>query len=157
MLHGIVYSNKLTGVITMAEIRFANEDDLYRIAKMTRDLTRHIGAFEWKVESQLKHIKRRFASTRYLYLVALEDKAIVGYIGAEIKSKHTAYLMKGYVEPSHRRKGVMRRLEGKLIEILREKGVTKVDLKLHSKNQEGRATWIALDYNTISETMRKQI
>jgi ribosomal protein S18 acetylase RimI-like enzyme len=82
---------------------------------------------------------------------------IVGYIGAELKSKRTAYLMKGYVEPSHRRKGVMRRLEGKLIEILREKGLSKVDLKVESKNKEGKATWNALDYSTIRETMRKQI
>jgi ribosomal protein S18 acetylase RimI-like enzyme len=82
---------------------------------------------------------------------------IVGYIGAELKSKRTAYLMKGYVEPSHRRKGVMRRLEGKLIEFLREKGLSKVDLKVESKNKEGKATWNALDYSTIRETMRKQI
>ena len=141
----------------MVKIRFAREDDLYRIAEMTRDLTRHIGAFEWKVKSHLKHIKRRFASGKYIYLVAVEDEAVMGYIGAEIKSKYTAYIMKGYVEPSHRRKGVMCRLEGKLIEILREKEVTKVDLKVFSKNQEGRATWTALNYNTVSETMRKQI
>ena len=139
------------------KIRFATEHDLYRIAEMTRDLTHHIGAFEWKVENHLRHIKRRFASARYIYLVAVEGKVIVGYIVAELKSKRTAYLMKGYVEPSHRRKGVMRRLEGKLIEFLREKGLSKVDLKVESKNKEGKATWNALDYSTIRETMRKQM
>ena len=65
--------------------------------------------------------------------------------------------MKGYVESTHRRKGVMRRLEGRLIEILREKGISKIDLKVNSKNREGRATWVTLGYETIRETMRKQI
>lgn len=141
----------------MVKVRFAIKDDLYRIAEMTRDLTRHIGAFEWKVESHLRHVKRRFANPRYMYLVAVEDEEIVGFTGGEQKSKHTAYLMKGYVERTHRRKGVMRRLEGKLIEILREKGISRVDLKVDSKNQEGKAMWIALGYETIRETMRKRI
>jgi GNAT superfamily N-acetyltransferase len=106
------------------KIRFATEHDLYRIAEMTRDLTHHIGAFEWKVENHLRHIKRRFASARYIYLVAVEGKVIVGYIGAELKSKRTAYLMKGYVEPSHRRKGVMRRLEDSNNSLQQRRGIS---------------------------------
>jgi ribosomal protein S18 acetylase RimI-like enzyme len=141
----------------MVEIRLATEGDLYRIAQMTRDLTRHLGAFVWRVESHLRHVKRRFANRRYIYLVAVEDEEVVGFTGAELKSSRTAYLMKGYVEPSHRRRGVMRQLEGALIEILREKGVSKVDLIVDTRNQEGRATWIALGYETTRETMRKQI
>lgn len=90
-------------------------------------------------------------------MVAVEDEEVVGFIGTELKSKRTAYLMKGYVEPIHRRKGMMRRLEGRLVEILREKGISKIDLKVHSSNQEGKATWITLGYETIRETMRKHI
>jgi GNAT superfamily N-acetyltransferase len=143
--------------ILRVKIRLVAEDDLYRIAEMTRDLTRHVGAFEWKVENHLRHVKRRFANPRYIHLVAVEDEEAVGFTGAELKSKRAAYLMKGYVEPIHRRKGVMHRLEGKLVEILREKGISKIDLKVHSSNHEGKASWIALGYETIRETMRKQI
>jgi len=139
------------------EIRFAREDDLYRIAEMTRDLTRHMGAFEWTVENHLRHVKRRFSNTRYVYLAAIEDEEIVGFTGAELRSKRTAYMMKGYVEPSYRRNGIMRQMEGKLIKILQEKGASKIDLLVDSNNQEGKSTWIALGYKTMMETMRKQI
>jgi ribosomal protein S18 acetylase RimI-like enzyme len=139
------------------EIRFAIKDDLYRIAEMTRDLTLHMGAFEWTVENHLKHVKRRFSNPRYIHLVAVKDGEIIGFTGAELKSKRTAYMMKGYVDSSYRRKGVMRQIEIKLIEILREKGVSKIGLKADSNNKEGKSTWIALGYTTIRETMQKQI
>ena len=38
------------------EVLFAAEGDLLRIAEMTRALTIHHGAFEWTVESHLKHV-----------------------------------------------------------------------------------------------------
>ena len=138
-------------------IRFATKDDLYRIAEMTRDLTLHLGAFEWTVENHLKHVKRRFSNQRYTHLVAAKGNTIIGFTGAELKSKCSAYMLKGYVEPSYRKQGVMRQMESKLIAILREKGVSKIDLKVDSKNQEGKSTWIALGYETIRETMRKKI
>ena len=139
------------------EIRLATKDDLYRIAEMTRDLTLHMGAFEWTVENHLKHVKRRFSNLRYIHIVAEQDNKIIGFTGVELKSKRTAYMLKGYVEPQYRKKGVMRKMEAKLIEILKEKGVTKVDLKVDSNNHEGKFTWTALGYKTIRETMRKQI
>jgi hypothetical protein len=55
------------------EVRFATEGDLLRIAEMTRALTIHHGAFEWTVESHLKHVRRRFSDPRYLHLLAVED------------------------------------------------------------------------------------
>ncbi len=139
------------------EIRYATENDLRRIAEMTRDLTLHLGAFEWTVENHLRHIRRRFSTSRYIHLVAVEDGKIIGFTGAELKSARTAYMMKGYVEPAYRRNGVMRQMEGKLVEILRERGVSTIDLLVDSKNQEGKSTWVALGYVTIRETMRKQI
>lgn len=139
------------------EIRYATEGDLFRIAEMTRALTLHLGAFEWTVENHLRHVKRRFSNPKYIHLVATEDDKIIGFTGAELKSKRTAYMMKGYVEPIYRRRGIMRQMEGKLVEILRERGVSKIDLKVDSNNHEGKSTWVSLGYETIRETMRKQI
>ena len=138
-------------------IRYATKDDLQRIAEMTSDLTLHLGSFEWTVANHLKHVKRRFSNQRYIHLVAVQNNRIIGFIGAELKSKQTAYMLKGFVEPSFRKKGVMRDMESKLIEILRKKDVSKIDLKVDSQNQEGKATWMALGYETIRETMRKTI
>jgi ribosomal protein S18 acetylase RimI-like enzyme len=142
---------------TTVKIRSATKNDLYRIAEMTRDLTIHMGAFEWSVENHLKHVRRRFSKPRYIHLVAVLDEAIIGFTGAEQKSRRTAYMMKGFVEPKHRRIGVMRQMEAELIKILKQKGVHKIDLKVESNNKEGRKTWVALGYRTIRETMRKEI
>ena len=141
------------------EIRYATEGDLLRIAEMTRALTAHLGhrTFEWGVESHLKHVRRRFANPRYVHLVAVEDDQVVGFTGAELKSGRTAYLMKGYVEPGYRRRGIMRQMERELLEILRERGISTVYLLVDSNNQEGRATWAALGYETVRETMRKRL
>ena len=84
-------------------------DDLLRIAEMTRDLTIHNGAFQWSVENHLKHVKRRYLNSRYIHIVALVNKRIVGFTGAELKSTRTAYILKGFVEPDFRRKGKVRK------------------------------------------------
>ncbi|MDD2998453.1 MAG: GNAT family N-acetyltransferase [Candidatus Riflebacteria bacterium] len=139
------------------KIRNASEADLYRIAEMTRALTIHLGAFEWTVENHLRHIRRRFSNPRYIHLVAIVNEKTVGFTGAEKKSKQTAYMMKGYVEPAYRRRGIMRQMQEKLIENLREQGVSSIDLKVDSNNPEGKSTWVALGYKTSRETMRKQI
>jgi ribosomal protein S18 acetylase RimI-like enzyme len=139
------------------KIRYATKNDLYRIAEMTRDLTLHMGAFEWKVENHLKHVKRRFSKSRYIHLVAAHNKEIIGFTGAELQSTRTAYMLKGFVEPEYRKSGVMRLMEAELIKILKEKGVRKIYLKVDSDNKEGKSTWVALGYKTIRETMRKEI
>lgn len=139
------------------EIRYAVESDLYRTAEMTRALTLHLGAFEWTVENHLKHVKRRFSNSRYIHLVAVDNDKIIGFTGAELKSKHTAYMMKGYVEPTSRRTGVMRQMESRLVEILRETGISTLELKVDSTNKEGRSTWVSLGYQTIRETMQKRL
>ena len=141
----------------LIEIRFATNNDLYKIAEMTRALTVHLGAFEWTVENHLKHVKRRFSNPRYFHLVAVKNRKIIGFTGAELKSARTAYMMKGYVEPQYRKIGVMRLMENTLIKILKKKNVKKIDLRVDSNNKEGRNTWIALGYKTIKEIMRKQI
>ncbi len=139
------------------EIRYATESDLHRIAEMTRALTLHLGAFEWTVGNHLKHIRRRFSNSKYVHLVAVEDRKAIGFTGAKLESARTAYMMKGYVEPSYRRNGVMRQMESKLVEILRERGVSTINLLVDSNNREGKSTWVALGYETIRETMQKQI
>lgn len=139
------------------EIRLAKNDDLQRIAEMTKDLTIQLNSFEWSVENHLKHVIRRFNNEKYIHIVAEIDNEVVGFTGAELKSKRTAYMLKGYVEKIHRKKGIMRRMETQLIELLKEEGINKLDLKVDPNNKEGLNTWTALGYKTISETRRKII
>lgn len=122
------------------KIRIAKEKDLFRIEEMTKALTIHLGAFEWTVDNHLKHIKHRFMDERYIHIVAEDTNEIVGFTGAELISKRTAYMLKGNVEPCHRKKGVMRLMEGKLIKLLQEKGVKRIDLKVDPNNNEGLKT-----------------
>ena len=141
----------------LVEVRLANKRELFRIAEMTRALTLHLGAFKWTVENHLKHVVRRFSNPRYTYLVAVKNNKIIGFTGAELKSTLTAYMMKGYVEPQHRKQGVMRYMEDILVKILKKKGIHKINLRVDSNNKEGKNTWVALGYKTIKEIMSKQI
>lgn len=74
------------------------------------------------------------------HIVAVKDNKFIGFTGAELKCTRTAYLMNVYVETKHHKKGVK-----------------KIDLRGDSNNKEGRNTWVALGYKTISEILRKQI
>jgi ribosomal protein S18 acetylase RimI-like enzyme len=136
-------------------IRSAKPDDLIRIAGMTKDLTVHHCAFQWSVQNHLKHVERRFSNSRYIHIVALVNERIIGFTGAELKSTKTAYMLKGFVEPDFRRKGIMCKLEKHLEKILKQRGITKLDLKVNSSNKE--LTWSALGFKTIQQTMRKQL
>ena len=82
---------------------------------------------------------------------------MVGYTGAEPNSGRTAYKMKGYAEPEHRRRGIMRLIESKLIAILRERGMAPMHLLVDSSNREGKATWLARGCETVRQTMRKRL
>jgi ribosomal protein S18 acetylase RimI-like enzyme len=141
--------------LSQVNVRPAAEKDLRRIAEMTRDLTLHHGAFQWSADNHLKHVKRRFSNPRYIHLVAELENQLVGFTGVELKSGKTAYMLKGFVEPAVRRQGIMRRMETTLEQLLKQRGVTKLDLKVNSSNIEGKATWHALGFQTIQETMRK--
>jgi len=69
----------------------------------------------------------------------------------------SAYLARAYVVPSHRRQGVMRRLESTVVDFLRQRGFSTLDLAVVPNNEEGMAAWPALGYRSTKIVMTKQI
>ncbi|MFX1476323.1 MAG: GNAT family N-acetyltransferase [Promethearchaeota archaeon] len=69
----------------------------------------------------------------------------------------SACLARAYTVPSHRRQGVMRRLEQAIVEFLRQRRITTLDLTVVPYNKEGMATWPALGYTPTKIVMTKTI
>lgn len=69
----------------------------------------------------------------------------------------SACLSRAYVIPSHRRQGTMRRLERIVVDFLRQRGFSTLDLTVVPYNEEGMATWPTLGYKPTKIVMTKQI
>ena len=110
----------------------ATEDDLQRIAEMTVDLINHTqsirveatGIRPWHttVDKCLPSVRKRLENPKHVQLVAVEEGEVVGMIVAEVKTGSTAEIIKGYVEPAHRRRGISRRLDSALVKISEKRG-----------------------------------
>ena len=137
-------------------VRFGKDKDIPRIAEMIRGLYIHVenakkkGSRNWSLEKIKSHVCRRMhIPERYFYLVADNGASLTGMIECEYKSKYRVYLMKGYVEPAHRRQGIMRQMEMELVRFLAEKGIREITLKVYSDNCEGVRTWTAIGYDIV--------
>jgi len=71
--------------------------------------------------------------------------------------KEVGYISGAYVIPEFRRRGIMRTLEEKLIEVFMDKGINCVELFMLSANKSAGKTWETLGYSTFRESMRKLI
>jgi len=68
-----------------------------------------------------------------LWIVALQDDAVVGYVGAQIVPDE-ADMMNIAVADTHRRKGIGKELVVRLISLLREQGVRSLSLEVRVSN-----------------------
>ena len=73
------------------------------------------------------------------------------------RARASACLARAYVVPSHRRQGVMRKLESIIVNFLRQRGFSTLDLTVVPYNREGMTTWPALGYKPNKIVMTKQI
>ena len=97
--------------------------------------------------------------------VALDDQTQIGFIGGQIQSNFlpfsniskVGYITGAYINQSYRRKGIMKLLEGRLLEFLKSKNIAYVDLNIISNNITGKTCWKRLGYETFREQMRKKI
>lgn len=81
-----------------------------------------------------------------IVLVADDDVAPVGGLVADVQPPDIGHVHIAYVEPEHRRKGVMKALLRELNERLRQQGMTYVTLDTDVSNREGLAAWRGLGF-----------
>jgi ribosomal protein S18 acetylase RimI-like enzyme len=97
--------------------------------------------------------------------VALEDEIPIGFIGGQIQPtffplsniKKIGYIAGAYIAGGHRRRGIMKLLEQRLIEFFRKKNVAYVDLNVLNDNITGKSCWKQLGYEIYRLQMRKKI
>ena len=82
------------------------------------------------------------------WLVAVEDDAVLGYIGSQTVLDESD-MMNVAVSPAHRRKGIAEALVLALADALREKGSVKLALEVRASNAPAITLYEKLDFKTI--------
>jgi ribosomal protein S18 acetylase RimI-like enzyme len=140
------------------QIRRAKLSDLPRLAEMYFDLFRHVKVSKVNNIDAMKRYANKKHHQKGHFIFVAEDKGfLIGSLTVRMISKKRGHLLDAYVEPSHRRGGVMKALEGRVTQFLRKRGATTVTLEVQSSNQEGVETWPALGYKVYEYSMKKEI
>ena len=140
------------------DIHRAKPSDLPRLAAMYLDLFRHIkGSEASSLESMKRYANKKYHQKHHFIFVAVDAGNIIGAVTVRMISKKRGHLLDAYVEPGFRRKGVMKKLEQRVIQFLRKRGATTVTLEVQASNSEGVQTWPALGYEIYEYSMKKEI
>jgi GNAT superfamily N-acetyltransferase len=145
----------------MMKVEHAREQDLPAIAECWVALRVHQrerrGARP-SLRTMLRQVKENFDRPHCQYFVAKEAGKVVGAVLVRLRrGGRSACLSRAYVVPSLRREGVLRGLESVVVDFLRQRGVSTLDLTVVPFNVEGMAAWPALGYEPTKIVMTKQI
>lgn len=128
------------------EIRKAKKEDLqeiknlrYALAKFEKKLGHNIVEPEWPYTEVGEKDLNYFLNEQYIY-VAEEDGKIVGFITGEIFKKKVWYTVQLgsinnlYIIEKYRNNGIGKKLMQTMINALKEKGITNIELNTFSSN-----------------------
>lgn len=144
------------------KIERATKQDIPAIAECWVDLRLHQreqpGGQRPSLRGMMRQVERNMAQPHCHYFVAKEAGEVVAAAFVRLrKSGRSAHFARAYTVPSHRRKGVMRRLEQAIVKFLRQRRITTLDLTVVPYNKEGMATWPTLGYKPTKIVMTKEI
>ena len=105
------------------------------------ELERICFADPWSEKSVASELDNKWA----LWLVALEDDAVVGYIGSQTAVDETD-VMNVAVHPDHRRQGIAEALIEKLVQELKARGSHALMLEVRSSNAPAIALYEKLGF-----------
>ncbi len=83
-----------------------------------------------------------------LWLVALLDDEVIGYVGAQIVPDE-ADMMNIAVSNEHRRKGIARSLILELLALLQKQGVRSLSLEVRASNDAAISLYKGLDFQQV--------
>ena len=119
-----------------------------RIVNMTADHVAQVAQLEklcfqdpWSERSVASELENKLS----LWLVAVEDDAVVGYIGSQTVLDESD-MMNVAVHPDHRRRGVAERLVTALAAALKEKGSVSLALEVRASNEPAKALYEKLGF-----------
>lgn len=116
------------------------------------------GGYQPSLRVMMRQVEGNFERPHCHHFVAKEAGKVVGVILVRLRrGGRSACLARAYVVPSHRRQGVMRRLESIVVDFLRQRGFSTLDLTVVPYNEGGMAAWPALGYRPAKIVMTKQV
>lgn len=146
----------------MMNVERARRPDIPSIAECWVALRVHQrvrpGGYRPSLRAMMRQVEGNFERPHCHHFVAKEAGKVVGVVLVRLrKGGRSACLARAYVIPSHRRQGVIRGLENTVVDFLRQRGVSTLDLTVVPHNEEGMATWPALGYRPTKIVMTKQL
>jgi ribosomal protein S18 acetylase RimI-like enzyme len=102
-------------------------------------------------------VQRGLKRRNYFIFVAVEDREIVGTITVHLRGRTKGSIDDAYVKPAFRRRGVIRALEERAVQLLREHGASTAEFNVRADNEEGMGTWPVLGYEPYKIVMKKRI
>lgn len=110
------------------------------------------------LRAMIRQVRANFERPHCHYFVAKDAGNVIGAVLVRLREGgRSACLNRAYVVPSHRRRGTMRKLESVVVDFLRQRGFSTLDLTVVPYNEEGMSTWPALGYKPTKIVMAKQI
>lgn len=98
----------------------------------------------WSEKSIASELTNRLS----LWLVALDDGEVVGYIGSQ-SVLDQADMMNIAVHPAHRRKGIGRRLAERLCQELRARNIAALMLEVRVSNEPARTMYENMGFAVV--------
>lgn len=121
------------------------------ILKMTADHVGAVAALEklcfhdpWSEKSVASELESKLA----LWLVAVENGVVTGYIGSQTVFPETD-VMNVAVHPEHRRKGIARALVTALCDALNAQSIQKLTLEVRASNDPAIALYEKLGFRQV--------
>lgn len=150
-------------------IRPAGERDLPACIEMFTDLNRLQAP--WRVfpprSGLAGEMERKYhaalADPDALLLVAEEEGDLVGMAAGHVHQPSTfsrelaVEISSVYVRPSHRRRGVARRLTAEVARFARSRGVDRITLKTFAQNEEAVEAWVRMGFEARALQMTATI
>lgn len=95
----------------------------------------------WSEKSIASELENELA----LWLVAVENDSVAGYVGSQTVMDETD-MMNVAVAPEHRRQGIAEKLVTELVEALKKRGSRCLTLEVRASNEPAKALYRKLDF-----------
>lgn len=123
-------------------VRLARVQDAQGIALMSRDLIE--SGLGWRYDAP--RVARGISDPDTVALVACDRRQVVGFAMMQF-GEERAHLALLAVRPSHRRRGVARRLVEWLVESAKVAGIATVHLELRERNEPAKRFYRAMGFS----------
>jgi len=93
---------------------------------------------------------------RRVFLAETQHK-LLGMLVARVESGQSGVLEYAFVDPGHRRQGILRELEIDASTFLGERGCSVIEFELDADNHAAREAWTALGYGPTHESWKRLV